>query len=434
MKRPLYYLAGCLTSLALAQAAPVEITYWDFFGGGDGVRMKQIVQEFNTSQPEIKVTQTTLAWGEPFYTKVHTAVVAGQTPDVMSYHLSHFPAGIAAKDLRPLTSEELAQAGLKVSDFQESVVKRSLEASEKYGQTDQLFGVPLDIHTLVLYYNKNLLQKAGALDAEGKPIGLENFESFRKMLAQVKDKTGVTPAAAESAAAGPAGTWRAWYTFFKQQNGDFLKNGQLSFEDMSNQGKKSLQAIVELAEKGLLTKNTAYSAMVALFSSGRSAFMINGNWEVPTLVDLQKQGKLPFEYGIVAFPKLFENPDTWGDSHQLAIPNNAKTPPSPEKVAAALKFIAYVVKQPAWAGGGHIPTYLPLQESDVYKQMSPNNQYSAAAAEHVVLDPALPIFGVGSPSFGAVSNFLVPAVNGQMPVDKGISQFTAELEKFAKKQ
>jgi hypothetical protein len=77
---------------------------------------------------------------------------------------------------------------------------------------------------------------------------------------------------------------------------------------------------------------------------------------------------------------------------------------------------------------------LPLQESDVYKQMSPNSQYSAGAAAHVVLEPALPIFGVGSPSFTAVSNFLIPAVNGQMPVDKGIGQFTAELEKFAKQK
>ncbi len=148
--------------------------------------------------------------------------------------------------------------------------------------------------------------------------------------------------------------------------------------------------------------------MVALFSSGRSAFMINGNWEVPTLVDLQKQGKLPFEYGIVPFPKLFDNPDTWGDSHQLAIPNNAKTPPSPGKGRRGPEIHRLFVKQPAWAGGGHIPSYLPLQESDVYKEMSPNNQYSAGAAEHVVLDPALPIFGVGSPSFGAVSNFLIP--------------------------
>ena len=129
MKSLLLHVAGCLACLTLAQAAPVEITYWDFFGGGDGIRMKQIVEEFNKSQQEIRVTQTTLTWGEPFYTKVHTAVVAGQTPDVMSYHLSHFPAGIAAKDLRPITAEELSQAGLKESDFQQSVVERSREAA-----------------------------------------------------------------------------------------------------------------------------------------------------------------------------------------------------------------------------------------------------------------------------------------------------------------
>jgi multiple sugar transport system substrate-binding protein len=162
--------------------------------------------------------------------------------------------------------------------------------------------------------------------------------------------------------------------------------------------------------------------------------MMNGNWEVPTLVDLKKQGKLPFEYGIVAFPKLFGNQETWADSHQLAIPNNSKTPATPEKVAAALKFAAFVVKQPTWAGGGHIPAYLPVQESDAYKQMSPNNQYSVQAAQDVAFEPTLPIFGVGGPTFSPISNFLVPAVNGQAPVEESMKQFTAELEKFQKQQ
>ena len=57
--------------------------------------------------------------------------------------------------------------------------------------------------------------------------------------------------------------------------------------------------------------------MVALFSAGRAVFMINGNWEVPTMVDLKKQGKLPFEYGVVASPKFFGNQDTWADSINL---------------------------------------------------------------------------------------------------------------------
>jgi multiple sugar transport system substrate-binding protein len=434
MKTVILGIAVAFGLSAFASAAPLELTYWDFLGGGDGIRMKQIVEAFNKSQSDIHVTESTLTWGEPFYTKVHTGVVAGQTPDVMTYHLSHFPAGIQAKDLRPFTTEELAAAGLKASDFQASLVKRSLEVSKTYGGTDQLFGVPLDMHTLVLYYNKTALGKAGLLDADGKPSGLDSLAAFTKMLTDAKAKTHLIPVSANIYSQDPASLWRIWYTFFVQQGGDFVKNGQLSFDDVNVQGIKSLQIMADWSKEGLIPKNVGYASMVALFTAGRADFMINGNWEVPTLVDLKKSGKLPFDYGIVAFPKLFDNQETWADSHQLAIPNNDKTPPTPEKVAAALKFIAFVVKQVTWAGGGHIPAYLPVQESDAFKQMVPNNEYSAQAAKDLAFEPTLPIFGVGGPTFVPISNFLVPAVNGQAPVDQSMKQFTDELEKFQKQQ
>lgn len=430
MKATLLCLAAGLFS-ASAYAA-TELTYWDFLGGGDGVRMKQIVEEFNKSQSDIHVTESTLTWGEPFYTKVHTGVVSGQTPDVMTYHLSHFAAGIQGKDLRPITNEELAQAGLKQSDFQDSIVQRSLELSKKYGDSDQLFGVPLDIHTLVLYYNKTALKKAGLLGPDGKPTGTESIDAFDKMLGEAKAKTRLLPIAASTNTEEPASCWRIWYTFLKQQNGDFIKDGQLTFDDVEKQGAKSLQIIADWMKEGYTPRNTTYPSSVALFSAGRAVFMINGNWEVPTLVDLEKSKKLTFEYGVQAFPKLFDKADTWADSHQLAIPNNQKNPPSPEKVAAVLKFIAYVVKQQTWAGGGHIPTYLAVQQSDAYKQMSPNNEYSAEAAKQVSLEPALPIFGVGGPTFAPISSFLVPAWNDQIAADQAIKQFDVELQKFAK--
>jgi len=433
MKKVIYCLAAFFVS-ANAHGAPVELTYWDFLGGGDGVRMKQIVAEFNKSQSDIHINESTLTWGEPFYTKVHTAVVGGQTPDVMTYHLSHFPAGILAKDLRPLTTEELAQAGLKASDFQKSLIDISLQNSKKYGNTDQLFGVPLDIHTLVLYYNKTALKNAGLLDADGKPTGFDSYEAFTKMLTEAKAKSHLIPISANVYSEDPASLWRIWYTFLVQQGGSFIKDGKLSFDDPLNQGTKSLKLVADWAQQGLIPKNAGYAAMVALFTAGRACFMINGNWEVPTLVDLKKQGKLPFDYGVSAFPKLFDNRGTWGDSHQLAIPNNDKTPPTPEKVAAALKFIAYVVKQVTWAGGGHIPAYLPVQESEEFKQMTPNNEYSATAAQDVQFEPPLPIFGVGGPTFTPISNFLVPSVNGQMAPEEGVKKFVGELEKFAKQQ
>ncbi|HET9379195.1 MAG TPA: extracellular solute-binding protein [Chthoniobacterales bacterium] len=430
MKATILCLAAGLFSASAY--ATTELTYWDFLGGGDGVRMKQIVEEFNKSQSDIHVTESTLTWGEPFYTKVHTGVVSGQTPDVMTYHLSHFAAGIQGKDLRPITNEELAQAGMKQSDFQDSIVQRSLELSKKYGDSDQLFGVPLDIHTLVLYYNKTALKKAGLLGPDGKPTGTESIDAFNKMLGEAKAKTHLLPIAASTNTEEPASCWRIWYTFLKQQNGDFIKDGKLSFDDVEKQGAKSLQIIADWMKEGYTPKNTTYPSSVALFSAGRAVFMINGNWEVPTLVDLEKSKKLTFEYGVQAFPKLFEKADTWADSHQLAIPNNQKNPPSPEKVAAALKFIAYVVKQQTWAGGGHIPTYLAVQQSSAYKQMSPNNEYSAQAAQQVSLEPALPIFGVGGPTFAPISSFLVPAWNDQIAADQAIKQFDVELQKFAK--
>src|ERR1700740_875271 len=265
MKTLTLVFAVVLGLRAYAPAAPTEITYWDFLGGGDGIRMKQIVEEFNKGQSEIHVTESTLTWGEPFYTKVHTAVVAGQTPDVMTYHLSHFAAGIIGKDLRLITTEELAQAGLKSSDFQKSLVDRSLELSKKYGNTDQLFGVPLDIHTLVLYYNKTALQKAGVLGSDGKPAGLEGIDAFTKMLTTVKEKTHLIPVSENIYSEEPASLWRLWYTFFRQENGDFLKNGQLSFDDVTSEGTKSLQLLADWAKKGLTPKKTGYFSLGGLF-------------------------------------------------------------------------------------------------------------------------------------------------------------------------
>src|ERR1700722_7108607 len=115
MKITISCLAACFLS-AVTQAAPTEITYWDFLGGGDGVRMKQIVEEFNKGQSEIHINESTLPRGDPYYTQVHPAVVSGEPHDVRTRHLWQFAAGIAAKDLRPIPTEELAQAGLKSDD------------------------------------------------------------------------------------------------------------------------------------------------------------------------------------------------------------------------------------------------------------------------------------------------------------------------------
>jgi multiple sugar transport system substrate-binding protein len=151
------FLCAALVAPLAARAAPVEITLWDFLSGGDGVRWKQIVEDFNKSQTGYHVTGTTLTWGDPFYTRVHVAVTAGETPDVMTYHLSHFPAGLKLGDLRPIPETELKTVGLAYKDFNPALVEIALGMSKTYAKAGSLYGVPLDTHTSVLYYNKDLL-------------------------------------------------------------------------------------------------------------------------------------------------------------------------------------------------------------------------------------------------------------------------------------
>ena len=45
--------------------------------------------------------------------------------------------------------------------------------------------MPLDIHSIILYYNKDLLKKAGLLGDDGKPKGLDGAANFDAALAKL---------------------------------------------------------------------------------------------------------------------------------------------------------------------------------------------------------------------------------------------------------
>ena len=99
----------CSWASAGLAAAAEEVIWWDFLGGGDGVRMKALIDDFNTEHPDIQITATTLDWGVPFYTKVRTSAAVGQGPDVMTYHLSRVPIALDEGVLSPITDEDLRQ-------------------------------------------------------------------------------------------------------------------------------------------------------------------------------------------------------------------------------------------------------------------------------------------------------------------------------------
>jgi multiple sugar transport system substrate-binding protein len=415
-----------LVTLASGSApawAQVEVRMWTLLSGGDGARMRALVDDFNASQREVRVVSTTLKWGEPFYTKLITSSVVGSGPDLATIHLSRMVNLAGGGVLRPITDAELAAVGLKGADY----LPRQWQKSRYEGQA---YAVPLDVHPLVLYYNKTLAGQAGLLDADGTLKPIEGVDALTHAFRSATEATGRRGLTMESSQSSFA-IWRLWLAMLAQQNLGIIRNGQYSYGPA---GEATLSRISAWFRQGYAQAGLDYPASTSQFMGGGAAFMLNGVWEVPELVRASKAGTLGFDYGIVPLPKMYANASTWADSHAFAIPANPGNPPSPAKVHAVLRFVAYVSKRSmGWAEGGHIPAYRAVAESPEALALQPNAQY-AAAAHNVVYDPDGWYMGAAGPLEAIASKFLPAALYGYMTPAQAIRRFEVEGARLIRKR
>lgn len=412
--------ATAVSLIALPVAAQETVVWWDFLAGGDGVRMKSLIDQFNEEHSgAIAIEATTLEWGVPYYTKVRTSAAVGEGPDVMTYHLSRIPLALEEGILTPITEADLEAAGLSRDDF----FPASIEAAS--GEDGTLYAVPFDIHSIVLYYNKSYLEGTEYLDEEGKLTGIESLEDFNAALQAAQENGSETPLSYQTG--GEGGVWRVFYTLLSQQGGEFIVDGEVLPGDNADKAVRALQIMTDWSEAGLTPSQAEYEASVALFTSGAAAFHMNGVWEVPTMTDMAEAGTLGFEWGAVQVPTLLDEPATWADSHAFAIPVQGDEEMTQEKRDAVMEVIGWMERNSiGWADAGHIPAYLPTVESEEYAGMEPNATY-ASLADTASFDPRNSIAGVASPVYDAALNILVPTLAGFLTPEDAVAQMQADL-------
>jgi multiple sugar transport system substrate-binding protein len=418
IKRLLGAAATAALITASAANAKETVVWWDFLGGGDGVRMKTMIDDFNKTHADaIEIQATTLEWGVPFYTKAQTSAAVGEGPDVMTYHLSRLPLGVSTGTLAEITEADMASVGLAAGDY----AAANWGAAQVDGKT---YAIPFDMHAVVLYYNKDMLGAAGLLDANGLPTGLDGIDNFNAALTKLEEG-GAEYGISIHSAAGDS-LWRIFYSLLGQQDGKFLGDEGFLAGDNLDKAVKAADVIASWVANGHAPAQTEYPASIALFTGGKAAMHINGVWEVPTMTDLKAKGEL-FEWGAIELPVFFDHPATWADSHAFVIPNNVGKEMTPEKKAAVLEVIAWMNKNSTfWATAGHLPAYTPARENDEFRNMQPNATYSKLA-DTAVFDPSSVLAGVASPVYDAAGNFLMPAINGEMTAQEAMEGMRDDL-------
>ena len=414
-------LAGCGTLEAGLAGAPVArgtVTFWDLFGGGDGVRMQTMLQAFTKQYPQLGLQHITLSWGNPYYTKLSLATIGDQPPDVGVIHASRLPTFQASNLLQELTPQVLSQHGLTADKF----APKPLRACTIGGK---IFALPLDTHPFVMFYNTDLCQKAGLLDAQGNLKPLNSPEAFTDALTRGKAASGQWGAVA-SINNDTATCWRLFQSFYSQLGGQLLaqEGTKVVLDDA-----KALQVLTFLKDlsvtRKLMPTDVDYAGGIALFANGRSALYLQGEWEISTF----QTAKTPFS--MTLFPNVFGGENGYAvqaDFHTLVVPAAGNDSARTDR---ALTLIRTLFEQSlTWAEGGHVPAWAPVADSAKYRQLKPQSNYAAAAAA-AVIDPPGWYSGSGS-NFEIITGSAVGSVlSGQSEPAAAVRAMRSGLELYA---
>ncbi len=144
-------LVTAVSSPALAQTT---VKYMTFSAAPDYVEeLDATIAAFEATHPDIKVEYETQAFGD-YFTKLQTVIAAGQAPDAFELNYENFVSFAnkgALADLSPLIAGD---SGFSTSIYNPTALAAFSQGGKQYGLVESFSNV-------VLFYNKDLFDKAG---------------------------------------------------------------------------------------------------------------------------------------------------------------------------------------------------------------------------------------------------------------------------------
>jgi multiple sugar transport system substrate-binding protein len=391
-----------------AKTEVTTVTFWSLFTGGDGEFFDAMVDEFNATHTDIQMKTDTVKH-ESYYTKLTAALVADNAPDMIVCHQARLRNYILGGQLLPL-DKYLEEINAPMDDF----IDAPLNACMYEGK---IYALPLDVHPIIMFANKDLLAEAGIAEL---PTTMDELIADAKA---VQEKTGAMGIACDNTTAVyKAYTLsRLFFSMMYQQGGQMLTDDYSAAAFNNEKGVKALQALVDMVNKNKVTPaGLDYDTSVNSFKLGEAAFHFNGVWATGTF-----NGAEGLNFDAVPLPGLLGKPAAWGGSHTLAIP--AVEAKDPEQLKSILKCILWITEHgEMWAKAGQIPTRKSVQASDAFKALPYLSGY-AASAESTVAPPSTPAW---SEIYGTLSDKLEWAVAKNLDPKQALDDIEKTVNKI----
>lgn len=384
-----------------------KITYWAPFSGADGPRMKTIVENYNESQTDYKVDLQIVPQDEYYKTVDLAFADQKNTPDVMIVHTDQL-TNYAEKNLLKDLTDTIADTGVKAEDYSET-------AWQAGTVDDKQYSIPLDIHPLILYYNKDMFEAAG-LDPENPPTNREEFvEAAKKLTDKSKNQYGfVVPTLWPNQFIYP--------TVFFQNGGELMKDGKPNYN--SPEGVEALTFLRDLVTKEKVSpENVQQDGEVTLFLQGKNAMQLNGPWM------MEQWDKAGINYGVAPVPQLgTKQQAVYANGHNFVIPAAVEDEKVLEGVSDFLKFVAENTME--WAKSGQAPASKAIYlESEEFQNMTQQPQV-AKEFEYAKFAPRVANWGqLSEPLWAEVNLALLGKKDPQKALDDATEKASQILNK-----
>ncbi len=426
--------AGCLAGCQKKQAKPGDIPGFDpgeqylslwvhsIEDTEEGQAYRQSVDRFNevyngTYFADIEFVPRNNSGGG-YSDKVNASVMAGELPDVLTVdgpNVAAYAANGIIQPLAPLKEEEL-------NIYLESI----LEQGTYQGQ---LYALGVMESSVGMYYNKDILEKAGIVVPEaGHPWTRAEFLGILEKLKPVTEEMGGYPLDMTF----PVGEASIYYyaPFVWSDGGNLVSEDGLSVDGFFNSDE--MAEAMDFFRTVVDKKYMSEAPIEHLFESGRAAFKIDGAWEVNTVYQNYpdiRLGVAPYVVGDGWEGGRYTPTGSWA----YAASSNTKNLEGATELVKWMSGVESGIR--IWELSKTFPsTYEAFSQIDVFQSDENYRMLYEQLKEYGHPRPKTPVYPQVSTSFQqALESIALSGQDTKKVLDKSVERINAKLERYTRK-
>jgi ABC-type glycerol-3-phosphate transport system substrate-binding protein len=311
-------LAGCGADPQEKYEMKLEI--WGTFDDSDAYQ--DIFSEYRKINPHITQINYRKLPTESYEQDLLEALAAGNGPDIFMVRNSWM--GDFQDKMVPAPPAMIPEKNYR-DNFPD------VAAGDFISSKGEIYGIPISVDSLALYYNKDIFNAYGIARA---PVTWEEVEQLVPRLTQIDSFGNITQAGIAMGTAQNINRSTDILMTLLYQKGSKVTSGKGAFEMTDTKSQEAMQFYKQFADirSPLYTWNQNQHYSIDAFYEGNLAMMLNYSWQYPALK--QKNAKL--NIGVAPLPQFAEGvkanqANYWGygvaaNKTYVPDPNNTKAP------------------------------------------------------------------------------------------------------------